>query len=113
LGGGGSNFALGFITVCQEIILAISSGLSLDTITKLQYIYIYISHNRVTAVGIATGYGLDDNGVGIWVPVEVRIFTSPRPDWLWGPASLLFNGYGGPFPAGKAAGAWSWSLTSN
>ena len=27
-------------------------------------------------------------------------------DWLWDPRSLLFNGYGGSFPAFKAAGAW-------
>jgi len=24
------------------------------------------------------------------------------PDRLWGPPSLLYNGYGGPFPGGKA-----------
>jgi hypothetical protein len=28
-----------------------------------------------------------------------------RPDWLWGPPSLLYNGYL-VFPGGKAAGAW-------
>jgi hypothetical protein len=39
------------------------------------------------------------------------IFTSPsRPDRLCGPPSLLSNGYRGPFPGGKAAGAWSWPL---
>jgi hypothetical protein len=38
-----------------------------------------------SAVGIATGYGLDDRGVGIRVPVVLRIFTSPsRPDRVWG-----------------------------
>jgi hypothetical protein len=29
-----------------------------------------------SAVGIATGYGLDDRGVGVRVPVGPRIFTS-------------------------------------
>jgi hypothetical protein len=44
--------------------------------------------------GIAIGYGLDDHGVGVPDPVGVRIFTSPcGPDRLWGPSSLLSNGY--------------------
>jgi hypothetical protein len=36
-----------------------------------------------SAVGIATGYGLNNQGVGVRVPVGARIFTSPRrPDRL-------------------------------
>jgi hypothetical protein len=67
-----------------------------------------------SAVGIATGYWLDDWEVGVWVPVVSRIFTSPCcPDRLWGPPNLLYNGYRGFFPGGKEAGAWSWPLTSN
>jgi hypothetical protein len=47
-----------------------------------------------SVVGIATGYGLDDQGVGVRVPVGARIFTSPcSPDRLRGPPNLLFNGY--------------------
>jgi len=38
------------------------------------------------------------------------IRAPPRPEWLWGPPSLLYNGYQGLFP--KAVGAWSWPLTS-
>jgi hypothetical protein len=65
------------------------------------------------AVGIATGYGLDDRGVGIRVPVGPRIFSSLcRPDWLWGPPSFLSNGYRELFALGKAAGAWRWPLTN-
>jgi hypothetical protein len=42
--------------------------------------------SRNSVVCIATGYGLDDRGVGVRVPVELRIFSSPRrPDRLWGP----------------------------
>jgi hypothetical protein len=49
---------------------------------------------RDSSVGIATTYGLDDRGVGFRVPVGSRIFSSPRrPDRLWGPPSLLFNGH--------------------
>jgi hypothetical protein len=50
--------------------------------------------SRDSAVGIATGYGLDDWEVGVRVPVGYRIITSPcRPDRLWGPPNLLYNGY--------------------
>jgi hypothetical protein len=36
-----------------------------------------------SVVGIATSYGMDDGGVGVQVPVGVRILTSPnRPDRL-------------------------------
>jgi hypothetical protein len=52
-------------------------------------------------VGIATGYGLDDRGVGVRVLVGSRIFSSPsRSEHLWGTPNLLYSGYGG-----KAAGA--------
>jgi hypothetical protein len=36
----------------------------------------------------------------------------PRPDRLSGPPSLLSNEYQGQFPVSKAAGVWSWPLTS-
>jgi hypothetical protein len=70
--------------------------------------------SRDSAVGIATDYGLDDWGVGNGVPVGSRIFSSAnRPERLWGPPNHLSNGYRGSFAGGKAAGAWSWPLTSN
>jgi hypothetical protein len=49
--------------------------------------------SRDSAVGIATGYGLDDRGVGVRVPVGSTIFSSPcRPDRLWGLPNLLSLG---------------------
>jgi hypothetical protein len=60
-----------------------------------------LKRSRDSADGIATGYGLDDRGVGVRVTVVSRIFSSPhRPDGLWSPPNLLFNGYRGLFPRG-------------
>jgi hypothetical protein len=60
-----------------------------------------VSVSRDSVVGIATSYGLDDRGVGVRVPVGSRIFSFPnRPDRLWGPHNLLFNGYRGLFRRG-------------
>jgi hypothetical protein len=57
-----------------------------------------------SAVDIATGYELDDRGVGFQVPVGSTVFSSPcRPHGLWGTPSPLFNESRGP--GGKAAGA--------
>jgi hypothetical protein len=53
-----------------------------------------------SAVGIATGCGLDGPGVGVRVPVGSRILSSPRrSDWFWDPPNL-FSGYRGLFPQG-------------
>jgi hypothetical protein len=53
------------------------------------YFYQITKRSRNSAVGIETGYGVDDQGVGVRVPVGSRIFSSPRrPDRLWGSTQL-------------------------
>jgi hypothetical protein len=71
-------------------------------------ILVLTAGSRDSAVGIATGYGLDDRGIGVRVLVGSRIFSSPhRPDQFWGLPSFVSNGYGGggSFRGVKAAGA--------
>jgi hypothetical protein len=72
-------------------------GFTLNT-----YNHVISDRSQDSVVGIATGYVLDNQGVRVRVPVGSRIFSSPHhPDWLWGPRSLLSNGYGGGlFPQG-------------
>jgi hypothetical protein len=54
-----------------------------------------------SVVGIATGYRLDNREVRVRVPVGSKISSSlRRPDRLWGPRSLISNGYHGLFPRG-------------
>jgi hypothetical protein len=54
---------------------------------------------------MTNGYGLDDRMVGVRFPAGMGIFSStPCPERLRGPPSLLSNGYQGLFHEGKAAG---------
>jgi hypothetical protein len=55
-----------------------------------------LSGSRDSSVGIATGYGLDDRGVEVRVPVGSRIFSSPRvpPNLLSNACRRLFRGRG-------------------
>jgi hypothetical protein len=58
--------------------------------------------SRDSVVGIAIGYGLDDRGVGVRIPVGSRSSSSPsHPDRLYGQPNLLSNGYRGSFPGGN------------
>jgi hypothetical protein len=61
----------------------------------------YREHSRDIAVSIATAYGLDDQRVGVRVPVEERIFASPcRPDRFGGPTQPPIQWALGVFPRG-------------
>jgi hypothetical protein len=64
--------------------------------------------SRDSSVGIAKGYGLEDWG-SIRGLAKIVFSTPQRPDRLWGPHSLLSNGYlnGGSFHGSKVAGAWN------
>jgi hypothetical protein len=69
-------------------------------------LFSFLCKGHGSAVGIATGCGLDDRGIGVRVLVEERIFTFPyRSDRLWSPHGLLSNGHRGSFSGSKAAGA--------
>jgi hypothetical protein len=45
-----------------------------------------------------SGFMVCTLNVGVQVSIESRIFSSlHRPDWLWGPSSLVYNGHRGGF----------------
>jgi hypothetical protein len=66
-------------------------------------IYELPQRSRDISVGIATGCGLD--GLTSIPGRGERLFSTPqRPDLLWGPPSLLSNGYRGSSPGIKRPG---------
>jgi hypothetical protein len=72
---------------------------NLPFLSRIYHLFLKLN----SSVGIATGYGLDDRGVGVLVPIGSSVFSSPRrPDRHWGPRSLLCNEYRGLFPRGKS-----------
>jgi hypothetical protein len=106
-----SRIILCRLPVCVPLPSLIRLLLDLHSLTSLA---ICFQVSRDSSVGAATGYWLDDRGVGVRVPVGWRIFTSPcRPDRLWASPNLLSDGCRELFPGGKAAGAWSWPFTSS
>jgi hypothetical protein len=71
-------------------------------------------NNTDSLVGIATGYGLEDRGVVVRVPVGPKIFFLHVVQTGSGVHPTFYpRGTRELFSRGKAAGAWSWPLTSN
>jgi hypothetical protein len=83
--------------------------------TVLKYLSICDrGRSRDSSVGIVLGYGLDDGGSRVRFPAGAGDFSlHHRVQNGSGahPASYPM-GTRGSFPGGKAAGAWSWPLTS-
>jgi hypothetical protein len=50
------------------------------------------TRSRDSSVGVASGYRLDDRGIGVWVTLG-ESFSRCLPDWFWGPHILLFLWY--------------------
>jgi hypothetical protein len=78
--------------------------------TLLFFVVIVLKRARGNIVSITTGYGLDDRGAGVRVPVGSRISTTLyRSDRILGPPKFLSSGYRGggeveSFHGVKAAG---------
>jgi hypothetical protein len=64
--------------ISQKTGLFITTAVRIPTTTTTTTIIIIICGSRDSAVGIATGYGLDGQGVGVRVKVGARFFPSPR-----------------------------------
>jgi hypothetical protein len=71
-----------------------------------------MDENRDRVVGIATGYGPKRSEFESRWGQEFSLLPVVQTDSGAHPASYPV-GTGDSFPGGKAAGAWSWALTSN
>jgi hypothetical protein len=80
----------------------------------LFYKLISVKKSRYSSVGIATGYGLDDQCSGVRCPAGAEKFSLlHRVQTGSGARPTSYPmGTGVSFPGGKAAEAWSWPLTS-
>jgi hypothetical protein len=71
-------------------------SLIVDSINSDWIVLPFCVRSQDGVVGIATGYRLNNQGVGVRVPVGPRIFsTICHPDCLWGPPKFLSRGYWG------------------
>jgi hypothetical protein len=70
-------------------------------VTEIRGYLSEVAQTSGSAIGIATRYGMDGPSSN---PGGGKIYRFRR-DRLWGPPSLVYNGYR-VFPGGKAAEAW-------
>jgi hypothetical protein len=88
-------------SVCQELRKQRSEAELLQRYIITHSLIISYARSRDSVIGILTGYGLDDRGFGVLLPVGSSIFFSPRrPDRLWVPPILPSNEYRGLFLRG-------------
>jgi hypothetical protein len=82
-------------TGCKSCYFCPGQGLVRRRATfSLSNIYTTSIYRLDSAVGIATGYGLEGRGVGVQVPLRSRIVSSLcRQNRLWCQTSLLFSEY--------------------
>jgi hypothetical protein len=83
-----------------EQVTSLIQAISVTVSTNLVTINFFNNHRIGAGIAkSATGYWLDNQGS---IPGKGKIFVSvsERPDRVWGPPSLLSNGYRGLFPRG-------------
>jgi hypothetical protein len=84
---GDDRFSRHLFAIIKFQAIQISSELSWCSMCRSQSCY--------SSVGVATGCGLDNRGVGVRVPVGKRFLSSPVVQTCSGAHSLLSNGYRG------------------
>jgi hypothetical protein len=99
------RYTRGFLKI-SELLANIVRKLRLafcGSVKLLFEIFLFRLNNFKIYVCQSTDYGLDNLGS---IPGTARFFFSPqRPARVWGPLSLLSNGYRGSLPGGKRQGS--------
>jgi hypothetical protein len=91
-----------------------ASGLYPEPVESVQIVaYCLYERSRDSVVGIATGYGLDDRVVDISSPGRVKNFLHVVQTGSGVHPTSYPMATSDCFPGGKAAGPWSWPLTSS
>jgi hypothetical protein len=90
---------------------------SRNVMVSLKTLYIHIldpTRKSDSSVGIALGYGLDDRGSRFRFLAGAGNFSLHHrvQNGSGAPSASYSMGTRGSFPGGKAAGSWSWPLTS-